>query len=310
MKRPRASIALVTRNGGQRLVAVLDAIDAQHGRDDVEIVAVDSGSTDGTRERLATRVDRLVDIDPRDFNHGATRNRAIAETRAPLVILLVQDAVPRGLDWLDELLAPLEGDSRLAGSCARQVPRPDASAVVRHHLDRWAAARPEPRTTFADAATLEALPPIERLALCAFDNVCAAIRRAVWEQHPFEATPIAEDIAWARDVLLAGHGLAYAPSAVVEHSHDRSAWYELKRTWVLHQQLHRLFGLRTIPTPLHLARAVAGTAALHHRLVSEAGGGLADHGRAATLAVAWPLGQYAGGVTAAHGRIAWRPRGV
>jgi len=310
MNRPLASIVLVTRNGGQRLAAVLDAIDAQRGRGDVEMVAVDSGSTDGTRDRLASRVDCLVEIDPRDFNHGATRNRAIAAATAPIVVLLVQDAVPRGPDWLDELLAPLERDPRVAGACARQVPRPDASAVVRHHLDRWAATRLEPRLVFADAGRLDALPPMERLTLCSFDNVCAAIRRSVWERHPFETTPIAEDIAWARDVLVAGHGLAYAPSAVVEHSHDRSAWYELKRTWVLHQQLHRLFGLRTIPTPLHLARAVASTAALHRRLVSAAGGGLADHGRAAMLAVAWPLGQYVGGVTAAHGRTAWRPGGV
>jgi rhamnosyltransferase len=307
---PRASIVLVTRNGGARLGEVLDAIDAQRGRDAIELVAADSGSTDGTRERLASRVHRLLDISPADFNHGATRNRAIAASTGPVAVLLVQDAVPQGSGWLETLLAPLARDPRLAGACARQVARPDAPAVVRHHLDRWAAAKRKPRVTFTDAAALDALPPMERLTLCAFDNVCAAIRRDVWARHPFEATPMAEDVAWARTVLLAGHGLAYVPDAVVEHSHDRTAWYELKRTWVLHQQLHRLFGLRTIPTALHLARAVAGNVALHRRLVTDAGGSLADQGHAAALAVAWPLGQYLGGLTASRGRSAWRPGGV
>jgi rhamnosyltransferase len=44
----------------------------------------------------------------------------------------------------------------------------------------------------------------------------------VWSRHPFEATPIAEDLRWARTVLLNGHALAYVADAVVEHSHAHS----------------------------------------------------------------------------------------
>jgi rhamnosyltransferase len=116
-------------------------------------------------------------------------------------------------------------------------------------------------------------------------------------------------MAWAREVLPAGYGLAYVPNAVVEHSHDRSAVYELKRTWVLHQQLYRLFGLQTIPSGAGLLRAVASLARLHRRLLSDEGASMSAQMRGAALAVAWPLGQYLGGWTAAHGRD-WRPGGV
>src|SRR5262249_44453050 len=102
----------------------------------------------------------------------------------------------------------------------------------------------------------DALSPFERFDRSVLDNVCAAIRRSVWREIPYRPTPIGEDLAWGREALLAGYGLAYVPDAVVEHSHDRSAWYELKRTWVLHQQLYTLFGLRTVPTASGLARAV------------------------------------------------------
>jgi GT2 family glycosyltransferase len=308
--RPRASIVLVTRNGGLRLQALLDAIDAQQGRADVEIVAVDSSSTDGTRERLEARADVVVDITPAEFNHGITRNLGIARASGPIAVLLVQDAVPQSDRWLDALITPLERDPRLAGTFARQVPCASASAVTRHQLAHWVATRAQPRVVFCNRGTFEALGASARLDLCAFDNVCAALRRDVWDRHPLPATPIAEDVAWAREVLLGGYGLAFVPDAVVEHSHERSAWYELKRTWALHRQLDALFALRTVPSTRHLVRAVASSMALHRRLVAGERGGARAYGRAAALAVAWPLGQYLGGSTAFGGRGPLRPRGV
>jgi hypothetical protein len=148
--------------------------------------------------------------------------------------------------------------------------------------------------------------------MCAFDNVCSAIRRSVWESIPFAPTPIAEDLEWGRSVLLAGHRIAFAPLARVEHSHERSAWYEFKRTWVLHQQLHRLFGLRAIPSLGALGRSLAATVSEHHHLTVGKGHGIggATWRRAMGLAVAWPAGQFAGGWTAATGRHQWRPGGV
>jgi rhamnosyltransferase len=128
----------------------------------------------------------------------------------------------------------------------------------------------------------------------------------VWQTIPFRAVAIAEDMAWGRDVLIAGYGLAYTPAAVVEHSHERSAGYELKRTWVLHQQLYHLFGLRTIPGVGDLFRAIASSARLHQRVLVGSSAGLGAQLRGAALALAWPLGQYGGGWTAAHGRE-WRP---
>jgi rhamnosyltransferase len=303
------SIVLPTRNGGARLRSTLDAIRQQRFAGPVEIVGVDSGSSDGTLDLLHERADTVLRVDSREFNHGATRNLGIERARGDLVVMLVQDAVPVGDGWLEALVAPLQQDVRLAGAFARQVAAPGASAITRHYLSRWLAAGLEPRTVFASLEALERSSPAERFDRCIFDSVCSCIRRKVWQAIPFRAAAIAEDVAWGRDVLVAGYGLAYAPAAVVEHSHDRSAGYELKRTWVLHQQLHHLFGLRTIPSAAGLLLAIGSAARLHRRLLSEDGAGLAAQMRGAALAIAWPLGQYLGGWTAAHGRD-WRPGGV
>lgn len=311
MSVPLVSIVIPTRNGGPRLQRVVDAIARQQTDFEVELVAVDSGSTDGSAEWLEAKTDVVIRIAPEAFDHGTTRNLGVSRARGELVVLLVQDALPCDDTWLAALVGPLRRDARLAGTFARQVPLPDASPLTRYYLSRWVAAQREPRVVFVSSrATYDAWSPMERFDHSVLDNVCACLRRAVWQQMPFRSTPIAEDLEWGRDALLAGYGIAYVPDAVVEHSHDRSAWYELKRTWVLHQQLHRIFDLRTIPTASGLVRAVGSSLVLHRRQLSEGGAGLGAQLRGAALAIAWPLGQYAGGLTAATGRPHWRPGGV
>jgi hypothetical protein len=50
--------------------------------------------------------------------------------------------------------------------------------------------------------------------------------------------------------------------------------------------------------------------ALHQRELSKARAPFTAYLRGAALAVAWPVGQYVGGWTAASGHFDWRPRGV
>ena len=266
---PGVSVVLPTRNGAATLPAVLDALSRQ-------------------------RVDFPVD-------HGVTPNLGVEQARGEPIVLLVQDALPESDEWLAALTAPLLADSMLAGTFARQRPRPDASAITRYYLAQWmATAETGHVTAVASRAEFAALDPMERLRRCTFDNVCSCIRRSVWTRFPFKATPIAEDLEWARDVLLAGYRLAYVPQASVIHSHDRSARYEFTRTYLLHRRLFELFHVRTIPTLSTLARAIASSLAVHLRCAR------ADRSlfRAIALAFAWPLGQYLGALSAVRG---WKP---
>jgi glycosyltransferase involved in cell wall biosynthesis len=304
---PFVSIVIPTRNGMATLPPLLDALRQQCFEPPVEIVAVDSASTDGTADLLRQRADRVVSIRADEFNHGLTRNLAVEHTRGEFVVLMVQDAMPTSDRWLTHLVAPLVGDSRVAGSFARQRARPDASAITSYYLDRAIAGRDDSRTIAIDRATLAALAPLDRLAACTFDNVCSCIRRSVWCEHRFRPTTIAEDIEWAIEVLLAGYRLAYAPEAVVLHSHDRSARYEFARTYLLHRRLFELLEVRTIPTLPLLARAVTSSLALHWRCERSrplSARAFARLGQALSLAIAWPLGQYLGALSAVKG---WEP---
>lgn len=294
----KISIVIPTRNGIETLPEVLDAIASQELAGACELVAIDSGSTDGTSELLRKRADRLLEIAPEAFNHGLTRNQAIAECRGELVVLLVQDAIPASPSWLSELTAPLHHERSLAGTFARQLPRPDAERLTRWALSGWVGAQEQPWLhAVEDRASFLAQSPVERYLTCVFDNVCSCIRRSVWDRHPFPATPIAEDVEWARTVLLAGYQLAYVPSAMVVHSHERSLRYELVRTFQVHRRLRHLFELRTIPSLGHLLRAWLSTTAAHLASLYHHEGprpGPAAILRALGLAIVWPAGQYLG----------------
>ena len=69
----RTSLVLPTWNAGSLLDEVLDAVDAQPGAEGLERIAVDSGSTDGTVDRLRAHGFAVHTIEQRRFNHGATR---------------------------------------------------------------------------------------------------------------------------------------------------------------------------------------------------------------------------------------------
>lgn len=306
------SIVIPTHNGGPRLGRLLEALDRQSGAFLRHLIAVDSGSTDGTLALLHAHGAEVVALAAGSFNHGTSRNEGLARARGEFAILIVQDAVPASDTWLDALLRPLLDNSTVAGSFARQQPWEDASRLTAHYLGLWVAAGPQPRVVGPlTRKRFAALSPSERHVTCAFDNVCACIRVPVWRAHPFRPTPIGEDLEWARDVLLDGHALAYAPDAVVWHSHERSVSYELQRTYLVHQRLQSLFGLSTIPTAGSLVRAVASTIPVHLRITrGQAHARARAVARGAALAVALPLGQYLGARSAREGRDLIRTRGI
>jgi rhamnosyltransferase len=304
---PLVSVALLTRNGEATLPAVLDALARQRADFAFEILAIDSGSTDGTVRLLERSVQRLLTIPPTEFNHGLTRNLAIEQAAGALVVLLVQDAIPAADDWLDRLTAPLRRDPSVAGAFCRQKARRDASALSRTMLESWVAGGSQSRSVRLTPAEYHALAPYARLVTCAFDNVCSCIRRAVWSTIPFVETTIAEDLDWAKSVLLAGYQIDFVADAAVEHSHNRSSTYEFARTYLLHRRLFELFELRTIPSLSGLCRAVASSSRQYFKWDREAtrhGARSVGMARALALGIAWPLGQYLGGLSAAKG---WKP---
>jgi rhamnosyltransferase len=258
----RVSIVLPVRNAGPGLDEVLAGIRAQrHDLGPVEVLAVDSGSSDGTVERLERFGARVIAIAPETFDHGGTRDLAIGQAAGDVVVLLVQDATPGDERWLASLAREFD-DPSVAGAWCRQVARPDAPAVTALRLaESLHGSRERRLSRLPPGKALADLDPFERLALCTFDNVCSAVRKQAWETIRFGPCAFAEDLIWGKAAIEAGHAIAYTPDAFVVHSHDRSVRYEYRRTYLAHHALHRLFGVRTVPDFRTALRSLASSGA-------------------------------------------------
>jgi len=247
-------VVIPTWNGGERFRRVLDVLARQDVPGGLQLVVIDSGSRDGTREASEAAGALVVDQDQATFNHGATRNRGIEASSGQVVVLLTQDALPISESFVSGMLKPF-ADASVDGAYGRQYPLPDADPILKHRLEQWSASRDEPNLQHLVQADAEKsleffddLPPLERYLRCAFDNVASAVRRSSWEQRPFPPRNFGEDVAWARRILLAGGTIAYEPSAEVEHSHPISIKREFFRLYRDHKNLYELFGLQNVPS--------------------------------------------------------------
>ncbi len=101
------SVVICTYQGERFLAAALDSV-VEQGAEDVELVVVDDGSTDGTRAILDSYTDRLP-LRILEQVHGgnwvASTNRGISEARGRYISLLHQDDLwlPGRLDTLRKL---------------------------------------------------------------------------------------------------------------------------------------------------------------------------------------------------------------
>lgn len=216
------SIVIPTKNGADDLRACLDAIARQAVGEEVEVIVIDSGSTDGSAELARERGARVHVIPPEKFNHGGTRNLGAERARGDRLVFLSQDAHPVGEDWLAALVAPLDRDPGIAGVYGRQLPQADAKPPERYFLDFLYG--PEPRVQEA------AEPSLLSMETTLFSNANAAIRRAAWEGFRFADDIImSEDQDWSRRVLLDGWRIAYEPAAAVRHSHPYSIGTAFRR---------------------------------------------------------------------------------
>jgi rhamnosyltransferase len=218
------------KNGAARLRESLPRVITQETSDRIEIVAIDSGSTDDTIDVMKTFGATILAIDPRDFDHGLTRNAAAGYARGDVYVFLNQSALPMDDQWLSKLVAPLDEDQTLAGVCSRVVARPGADPITRKDVRRDLSGSTERSVKSIESISkYQDLTPHERRVFVNFHTVSAAIRPLVFAKIPFRTIRMGEDVLWAREVLEAGYRIQHEPDSRVFHSHSYSAFEILRR---------------------------------------------------------------------------------
>jgi rhamnosyltransferase len=258
------TVAFPVRNGGELFPRALAAVRRQILDADVELLIVDSGSTDGSLERAREYEARVIEIAPADFGHGTTRNMLIEEARGSHVALLTADAEPADDFWLERLLGAFDQADDVGLAYGPYIARPDASAAVRLELERWFSSIP---------AGIERLAPQERDVSPTelmgrrgfFTDVNACVSRQAWEHVPYRDVSYAEDRALALDMLRAGYAKVFEPRAAVLHSHDYGPRELFGRAFDESRGVREVYGWREPATPRYVFSQVRGEVGALHR---------------------------------------------
>lgn len=268
------TVAIPVLNGSRWLPGVLAAIAAQQLDDEVELLACDSGSTDGSRELLQRAGARVIDLPPGSFSHSGTRNRLMTEARGRFVAMLTQDAEPADPRWLARLLDGFALGEDVALVYGPYVARAASSEREATRLRRFfTGLAPD------GAPRIDRLTPAERAAPAIallggagyFTDANGCIRRDAWEQVPYPDVPYAEDHALAVMMLRAGFAKVFMPTAAVLHSHDYTPLQQLRRTFDDWRGLLEVYGWREPLTPSHVLLQMRGAAGAAQRARRSAG---------------------------------------
>ena len=257
------TVAIPVLNGARYLDEVLAAVRGQRIDRELEILIVDSGSTDGSLE-IARRHGAVVhEIPKSEFSHGGTRNKMMGIARGDHVAFLTQDATPAHDEWLAALLEGFDQADDVAAVFGPHEARPDASHMIKsemeRHFARWGNGGRE-----MDIQRLDPSPEgIEAYRdfpgqLTFLSDVNCAIARWAWEQVPYRDVPYAEDQLLGRELIEAGFAKVFHPQARVLHSHNYAPVAFFRRYFDEFRSLREVLGFRQPWGPRQTVRDVRG----------------------------------------------------
>ncbi|HEY3312391.1 MAG TPA: glycosyltransferase family 2 protein [Anaerolineales bacterium] len=206
------SIVIRAYNEGRHLGRLLDGI-RQQTVQDVEIILVDSGSSDETVSIAEAHGAKIIHIHPQDFTFGRSLNLGMEAVTHELVVIASAHVYPVYPDWLERLLEPFAGSAtaltygKQRGSPTGELGLGSTTKFSEHEIfARW----------YPEQPSLKQDHPF-----C--NNANAAIRKRLWVEHPYDETLTGlEDLAWAKWALEQGYNLAYIPTAEIIHVHDET----------------------------------------------------------------------------------------
>jgi glycosyltransferase involved in cell wall biosynthesis len=198
------SIVIRAYNEEKYIGRLLEGIRQQTLRD-VELILVDSGSTDGTVSIAEAAGARIVRIPPTEFTFGRSLNYGVDAATRELVVIVSAHVYPVYVDWLEALLRPfVDDDVALTYGKQRGPEFAHFSELQIYH--QW----------YPDVSQ-------RRQATAFCNNANAAIRKSLWEKHPYDETLTGlEDVAWAKWAQEQGYDVAYVAEAEIIHIHNET----------------------------------------------------------------------------------------
>ena len=210
----KISIIIRTYNESKYLRTLLSSIKAQkYNQDSIEIVVVDSGSSDGTLEIAAEFNAHIVLIPKESFTFGRSLNLGCVAASGELLVFISGHCIPLGPSWLSDLVHPLVSDE--------------------HNIAYvYGAQRGVNETKFSEKQIFaKYYPRNDDIPQNGFfcNNANAAIKKKIWNAYRFDENLTGlEDMDLAKKLIHDGFNIGYVASAGVAHIHHET-WAQVKR---------------------------------------------------------------------------------
>ena len=204
------SIVIRSYNEEKYLHQCLDAVFKQNSKHTLDVILVDSGSTDDTL-KIAGQFDvNIVHIKKSDFSFGRSLNYGCRAAKGEYLAFISAHCIPVDEHWVDQLVAPFE-NPEIAMTYGKQE-------GVEH-------------SKFSEKMLFKKyFPDHDKIPQDDFfsNNANSCIRKDLWEKYELneELTGL-EDMDWYKNFFLQGMKVAYVSSASVYHIHEES-WSKVK----------------------------------------------------------------------------------
>ena len=196
---PKVSVIIRCKNEATDIGGVLCGLFSQQVDFAFEVIAVDSGSTDGTLDILKNFPVRVIHIAPESFSFGGALNTGCQAAKGEILLSLSAHVYPCSRLWL-----------------ARHV---------RHFSNKQVAA-----TCLGTSLLYQDRKAFEARPFEGYDNANGAFRAALWQERPFdEELTGTEDKEWAYHFQKAGHIVVCDPELAVIHEHFTAGTMDMIR---------------------------------------------------------------------------------
>lgn len=225
----KISVVVPTKNAGNEFDFLMKMLKQQGGIREIELVIVDSGSTDGTILIAKRHGAKIVQIKPENFSHSYARNLGAENATGDYLLFMVQDALPSSKTWLYELFTLLKDNNVSAVSCA-ESPREDADLFYRvlswNHYKFLEVNNGDRIFQYPVAQDNISLRKNGQLS-----DLACLIAKDTFAEYKYRGD-YGEDLDLGLRLIKDGKMIAYSGEICVIHSHNRSAYYFLKRGYV------------------------------------------------------------------------------
>ena len=253
----KVSVVIPTLNAGSEFVLMLRKLRSQKSIKEIEIVIVDSGSTDDTVQVAVNVGATVIQILPAEFTHSHARNIGADHATGDYILFMVQDAYPIGTYWMYGMLRFLldHSDQKLVAVSCSEYSRSDSDmmydSMINTHY-RFLGCLENDRIGEFGGNDHMALRSRGQLS-----DVSCLILRKCFQDFRYRGN-YAEDLDLGVRLIKSGFKVGMLASVKVIHSHNRPAYYYLKRSFVDVIFLVGLFDDFNYPKCQSLSGLIAG----------------------------------------------------